>query len=281
MLYTRIILFSIVGAEFTKADNHTAGISIRFPRVTKIRDDKNHSTATNFDELKTLFKNSKESVDVKLLIDSSDDDDVKILTTMQNNEIDRKKIKKEEDEEMEEVDVKIKNEKIEISVKKQNLKVKKDKDTLISDDRLKEIDNLFENRNLSDNNDGNNTSIKNKRKQDEITTNNGSPIKKIKRDDLKCDGIFNKIIIFIIPEARSKLEKSIKKFEEEGGQITKKSIEATHAIHKEGFITDDLVVLRKQFKPQCRHCTIDWILDSIQQKELADIILYPVVLKTT
>lgn len=287
LFFTKLFVIKynfLLGAEFSKADNHTAGISIRFPRVTKIRDDKNHLTATNFDELKTLFKNSKESVDVKLLIDSSDDDDVKILTTMQNNEIDRKKIKTDEegDEGEGDADVKIKDEKmdlIEISVKKKNLKVKKDKETLISDDRLKEIDKLFENRNLSDNNDGNNTSIKNKRKQDEITTNE-SPIKKIKRNDLECVGIFNKIIIFVIPEAKSRLEKYIKKFQEEGGQTTEKSIEANHVIHKEGFISDDLASLRKQYRPECRHCTIEWISDSLQQKELADIILYPVVLKT-
>lgn len=174
---------------------------------------------------------------MKLLIDSSDDDDVKILTTMQNNEIDRKKLKKEEVDD-EQMDL------IECSVKNRNLKVKKEKETLISDDRLKEIDNLFENRNLSDNNDENNTSIKNKRKQDEITTNNGSPIKKIKLDDLKCDGIFDQIIIFVIPEAKSSLEKYLNKFQKQGGQVTEKSIECTHAIHKEGFISENLTSLR-------------------------------------
>lgn len=260
------------GAEFSKADNHTAGISIRFPRVTKIRDDKNHSTATNFDELKTLFKNSKESVDVKLLIDSSDDDnDVKILTTMQNNETSKKIIKTEDD-------VKT-NDSIDKSVKNKNVKVKKEKETLISDERLKEIDNLFGNSNSSDN-EGNNTSIKNKRKQDEITTNTRSPIKKIKLDDLKCDGIFNQIIIFVSPETKGNLEKYVKKFQEEGGQLTEESNECTHAIHMEEFMSEDLHTLRKKFKPQCRHVTVDWIKDSIALKELADIIMYPVVLKT-
>lgn len=170
---------------------------------------------------------------MKLLIDSSDDDDVKILTTMQNNEIDRKKIKTKEVI----VDVKIKDES---SVKNRNLKVKKE--TLISDDRLKEIDNLFENEN-SNLSDENNTSIKNKRKQDEITTNR-LPIKKIKLNDLKCDGIFNEIIIFVIPEAKVNLEKYLKKFQEMGGKVSQKSIECTHAIHKEGFISEDLASLR-------------------------------------
>ncbi|CAG2055015.1 unnamed protein product, partial [Timema podura] len=46
-------VWEISGAEFTQHEVHTAdGISIRFPRVTKIRDDKNWKTATSLPELK-------------------------------------------------------------------------------------------------------------------------------------------------------------------------------------------------------------------------------------
>ena len=46
-------VWEISGAEFTKSTTHTAaGISIRFPRVTRIRDDKDWKTATNLDRLK-------------------------------------------------------------------------------------------------------------------------------------------------------------------------------------------------------------------------------------
>lgn len=42
-----------VGAEFSKSDNHSAGgISIRFPRVTRIRNDKDWNSATSLAELK-------------------------------------------------------------------------------------------------------------------------------------------------------------------------------------------------------------------------------------
>lgn len=40
---------------------------MRFPRVTRIRSDKNWETATNLDELRHLFKTSKEKTDVTLL----------------------------------------------------------------------------------------------------------------------------------------------------------------------------------------------------------------------
>ncbi|XP_053605193.1 DNA ligase 3 [Plodia interpunctella] len=61
-------VWEITGTEITKANIHTAGgISVRFPRVTRIRDDKNWETATNFEELQKLFKTSKEKTDVSLL----------------------------------------------------------------------------------------------------------------------------------------------------------------------------------------------------------------------
>ncbi len=48
-------VWEITGAEFSQAEIHTAdGISIRFPRVTKIRDDKSWKQATDFERLKVL-----------------------------------------------------------------------------------------------------------------------------------------------------------------------------------------------------------------------------------
>jgi len=54
-------VWEIVGAEFSKAESHTAdGISIRFPRVTRIRRDKTWKEATTLPELKVLFEKSKD-----------------------------------------------------------------------------------------------------------------------------------------------------------------------------------------------------------------------------
>ncbi|XP_011500651.1 PREDICTED: DNA ligase 3 [Ceratosolen solmsi marchali] len=64
-------VWEITGAEFTNQGVHTAdGISIRFPRVTRIREDKNWETATNLHELKELFNKSTESIDYSLLLGS-------------------------------------------------------------------------------------------------------------------------------------------------------------------------------------------------------------------
>ncbi|NWQ61463.1 DNLI3 ligase, partial [Neopipo cinnamomea] len=60
-------VWEITGAEFSKAEAHTAdGISIRFPRCTRIRDDKDWQTATNLQQLKELYQLSKEKADFSI-----------------------------------------------------------------------------------------------------------------------------------------------------------------------------------------------------------------------
>nr|BAJ98669.1 predicted protein [Hordeum vulgare subsp. vulgare] len=55
-------VWEITGAEFSKSKQHTAnGISIRFPRVTKVREDKTWKEATNLQYLTELFEKSKPS----------------------------------------------------------------------------------------------------------------------------------------------------------------------------------------------------------------------------
>lgn len=65
-------VWEITGAEFSKSEMHTAdGISIRFPRMTRIRDDKDWKTATNLDQLRELYRISKENSDFKVTAGSS------------------------------------------------------------------------------------------------------------------------------------------------------------------------------------------------------------------
>ncbi|XP_034608751.1 DNA ligase 3 [Trachemys scripta elegans] len=62
-------VWEITGAEFSKAEAHTAdGISIRFPRCTRIRDDKDWKTATNLPQLKDLYQLSKEKSDFNIVV---------------------------------------------------------------------------------------------------------------------------------------------------------------------------------------------------------------------
>ncbi|EGD81001.1 ligase III [Salpingoeca rosetta] len=58
-------VWEITGAEFSESTSHSAdNISIRFPRVTKVRDDKDWQTATSLKELKKLYDTSKERTDI-------------------------------------------------------------------------------------------------------------------------------------------------------------------------------------------------------------------------
>ncbi|KAF7655900.1 hypothetical protein LDENG_00048330 [Lucifuga dentata] len=60
-------VWEITGAEFSKSEMHTAdGISIRFPRMTRIRDDKDWKSATNLHQLKELYRISKENCDFQV-----------------------------------------------------------------------------------------------------------------------------------------------------------------------------------------------------------------------
>lgn len=71
-------VWEITGAEFSKSEMHTAdGISIRFPRMTRIRDDKDWKSATNLHQLKELYRISKENCDFKVTAGPSTSNDDK------------------------------------------------------------------------------------------------------------------------------------------------------------------------------------------------------------
>lgn len=72
----RTQVWEIVGAEFTRAEVHTAdGISIRFPRVARIRADKTPKEATTLPELRKIFENSKaKPFDIGKVVDETSAD---------------------------------------------------------------------------------------------------------------------------------------------------------------------------------------------------------------
>ena len=81
-------VWEICGAEFSKSDAHTAdGISIRFPRIAKQRNDKTFKEATNLAELKCLYESSKSCSNLQMLTDVlyNDDASIEILTKIQKH----------------------------------------------------------------------------------------------------------------------------------------------------------------------------------------------------
>ncbi|XP_077403354.1 uncharacterized protein LOC144036522 [Vanacampus margaritifer] len=68
-------VWEITGVEFSKSEMHTAdGISIRFPRMTRVPDDKDWKSATNLPQLKELYRISKENCDFKVTAGPSGQD---------------------------------------------------------------------------------------------------------------------------------------------------------------------------------------------------------------
>ena len=78
-------VWEVTGAEFTKAEIHTAdGISIRFPRVTRQRTDKDWETSTSLAQLNDLFKASKEVNTMTTDQDHEDDKSEESVTPVKN-----------------------------------------------------------------------------------------------------------------------------------------------------------------------------------------------------
>ncbi|XP_022085530.1 DNA ligase 3-like [Acanthaster planci] len=91
-------VWEIMGAEFTQSDNHTAGgISIRFPRVSRFRDDKDWKTANNLERLKALSKKSKETSDIPDLISKKTASPAKISAQMHKRSKPASDVEEDED----------------------------------------------------------------------------------------------------------------------------------------------------------------------------------------
>ncbi|GMR36930.1 hypothetical protein PMAYCL1PPCAC_07125 [Pristionchus mayeri] len=89
-------VWEITGAEFSRTGHHTAdGISIRFPRVTRIRDDKDYNTATSLDELKKLYETSKQKCDIN---EEEEEEETPLYAKKDGKETENKKRKKVVDE---------------------------------------------------------------------------------------------------------------------------------------------------------------------------------------
>lgn len=87
-------VWEIAGAEFTRAEVHTAdGISIRFPRVTRIRTDKTPKEATTLPELRKMLQNSRSQPFDMGRIKGDDDSDTEISFALSEESASPKKPK--------------------------------------------------------------------------------------------------------------------------------------------------------------------------------------------
>ncbi|KJH42803.1 ATP-dependent DNA ligase domain protein [Dictyocaulus viviparus] len=88
-------VWEITGAEFSRSDKHTAaGISIRFPRVTRIRDDKDWKTATNLSELEVALHKLYDCSKSKSDIDHSFEDETPLYVKNEGHQSESENTKK-------------------------------------------------------------------------------------------------------------------------------------------------------------------------------------------
>ncbi|GLV41237.1 DNA ligase 3 [Carabus blaptoides fortunei] len=232
-------VWEITGAEFTQHDVHTAdGISIRFPRVTRIRDDKDWQTATNREELRELFKKSKENTDFSLLTKTeiksedrpgpSNKGQIKLDTFIVKKE---KDIETESDIKQEEKDAETKT----IKRKSDNFNKKPLKKIKLSES------------------------------SEDLLMNN-----KIENDNskIKYPVIFENIKLLALEEVKQDHEDILRHFVAVGGDLimADECEQATHVVH----VVDHVSDISGHYPRQARHITVDWIRDSIGNNEIQD-----------
>ncbi|KAJ9577033.1 hypothetical protein L9F63_006381 [Diploptera punctata] len=294
-------VWEITGAEFTKHEVHTAaGISIRFPRVTKIRDDKTWETATSLPELKELFKTSKENQDFTLPSYGDDDTDNKQSDAVSSTSSSPRKQSPKKNAKVTAADT---------GAKKLNTQKKKtdlfdddsDDDTDIEEECTAKImktdeasgsgspykisctpDTTPKRKTQSDNDDD----ICDDYNCDQSTDIECSPIKRRKPDQqFNSNYIIKKPLLDIFtgvklvlpncdPQDRRLLERFFVAY---GGEVLKTSQmqESTHVIHLEDSAVNEFI---SDWPRSARHVMARWLWDSIKLQELQNASKYTVTL---
>lgn len=250
------------GTELTKSHIHTAdGISVRFPRVTRIRNDKDWKTATNLDELKHLFKTSKEKTDVSLLD--------KLAAAAESDEPPSKKIKvSPKKEKLNTLDTFVKKESSPkqntIDIKEEEIKKEYNTSTSTATDTSSGtiIDEPMDDADCED------TKL-------QLLPNNPLP-----------DVFLNKRLGFY-PDFISFTEDEQKFFERHwiayGGDVIKtiRFMDVDYVVHNKNSITfNEMQNLTKKVPESVRHVTKDWLNHCINDMKLYNTEEYPVFVET-
>lgn len=284
-------VWEITGTEFTKANIHTAdGISVRFPRVTRIRTDKDWKGATNLKELKHLYKTSKEKTDVTLLnklAETASKDDIRSPTKVKGSP----KIKK--------VDKNNLNRSIDLEGDKES-KVKEEKNTSI-EKGVKRKNNLS-NECIDDK-----PSPKKKKadpkqiqsnKLDSFITKDKTPRKDFKHSSKEIKyklvpnnplpDIFTGLKLGFYPDFISFSEKDRFQFERHwiafGGKVVKalKLTDVDYVVFEDNKVRfKNAQKLRRRLGSETKFATKNWLIQCIHEKKLFDITDYPVFIDSS
>ncbi|XP_055848015.1 DNA ligase 3, partial [Episyrphus balteatus] len=262
-------VWEITGAEFTSSNAHTAnGISIRFPRITKLRNDKSPKEATSLHELQNLVTASKNNVNVDLLLKSCDDeaDDIDIKTSMAGSPIKNVKVEKTKTSPKDRVSTPIKKDKP--SLKRENSDEEDDDKSEIKKEKL---DSSEEESKASPIKKGRPTV---KRENSDECEDDFLPLKKQKKA-----GVFFGYTAYFQAEKGSKLRDYLKKFEEHGGSITLNKRKANIVLYEDEKFVETITQSRLNYSKDCRHITIQWMMDCMNDNVVKPIPEYAVSIK--
>lgn len=249
-------VFEVTGAEFTKSDVHTASsISIRFPRITKIRNDKSPQQATSLEELVHLYDESKSGVNLDELnkLKSKDSDGAKnqvasIFT------------------------------KIASSGANENLKRKSDesvsKESPVKTKKVDEKPKDFPRKNDEDEGQQASTSGKRKHEVKDEVPRKKPKVTEASKKTASSKTIFEGFVLFRTEEIRENFPEEINDFKKLGGTYTNDSRSANLVLHEEKEIANSKAELRRLYSPHCNHYQVTWLQESLNEGQLMNPLRY-------
>ncbi|XP_030371704.1 DNA ligase 3 [Scaptodrosophila lebanonensis] len=257
-------VWEITGAEFTKSEAHTAaGISIRFPRITRLRSDKTAKEANDLEHLEKLFAASKQNINVDLLLANCNEDDeleIKVEKTPKKASLDkkatssRKKLKRSnndtDDEENEGAGSSHKSS----ASKNRKLETSATKTTVPQ----KGLMDYF------------------KPNSSRATLKNEENIKSEELEKSKKSNLFTGLVAHFTTDAALPEHKDA--FVSNGGTLTTNTQKATLAFYSKNTSTD-LQQIRSMYRRGCRHLNVSWLRASLEAQACQPHPLYALVLK--
>ena len=240
-------VFEVTGAEFTQSDVHTASsISIRFPRITKIRDDKSPEQATNLEELMHLYNESKAGINLDELNKLKSKDTIGVENETKNN-------------------VASIFTKVASSSKANDKQKRKSDDSNESESPTKKI-KIAE--------DSKEPKTKDSDEQKVTSSVKKSKVPEESNKTATNNSIFKEFVLFRTEEIIKSYRDEINDFKKLGGTCTNDSRSANLVLHEKKEIENSTTALRKLYKPLCSHYHVSWLEDSLKENKLMDPLRY-------
>ncbi|KAH8346950.1 hypothetical protein KR059_003456 [Drosophila kikkawai] len=274
-------VWEITGAEFTKAEAHTAsGISIRFPRITRRRSDKSAKEANDLAHLEDLFDASKKNVNVDLLLaDATKGEEQPGSSRSSSAKKSKRSSTGSGDEGAAPTPTKRKASKVEQSLPSSQREMKdffkpiKESKTEVKHDIKVKIEpkNEFE------------TKVKIEPKLEENEETKSKVEKQFKLEKKTPESKSAKSTLFSGLVAHFAMEQDSKKlreqFERHGGSCTTNARKANLVFYNKNEIMD-LGKLRPLYRHSCRHLNVSWLQTSLENQSRQPYPLHAVMLKS-